>query len=191
MLSPRLRLCFVEQYLAILGSGYLDQHSHLHLPLALLKLHKKSDYKLKCRFCSPVGSDSTHQSLDLEKNPTKDFSELSWVFRCCWKMLSFLSMYRYASFHTSYDSVLGKHGLRGFKYLDYWMKFYLVFRIKLSIKPLNSNDPSFESSNYSWNQVTSFSLKSFLVRNRGVGQENFISCCDFQLGLRRSFSVCF
>ena len=36
--------------------SHLDQHSHLHLPLALLKLHKKSDYKLKCRFCSPVGS---------------------------------------------------------------------------------------------------------------------------------------
>ena len=36
--------------------SHLDQHSHLHLPLALLKLHKKSDYKLKCRFCSTVGS---------------------------------------------------------------------------------------------------------------------------------------
>ena len=38
--------------------SHLDQHSHLHLPLALLKLHKKSDYKLKCRFCSTNGTDT-------------------------------------------------------------------------------------------------------------------------------------
>ena len=52
------RMCFVERYLAIPDCNHLDQDSHLHLPPPLLKLHKKSDYKLKCRFCSPVGSDS-------------------------------------------------------------------------------------------------------------------------------------
>ena len=49
--------CLLSIQVFRVGAIWTNQ-SHLHLPLTLLKLNKKSDYKLKCRFCSTNGTDT-------------------------------------------------------------------------------------------------------------------------------------
>ena len=142
-----LRLCFVERYLAILGCNHLDQHSHLHLPLALLKLHKKSDYKLKCRFCSSVGSDSrTDWSLVLRNFQQKaSLQNLSQIWPHVLLELNYSSFVLSLSFSFRIPWLWRyKKDLR----FDYWIEFYLVFKIKLSIKP-----PQFKWSKFWINQL--------------------------------------
>ena len=172
-----LRMCFVERYLAILGCNHLDQESHLHLPPHYWNYTRNLIINWNVVFVAQLAQTPAQTESWIEKMNKRLFVKQSLSFTAFSPFLFCLLKY----------TLLWKEILM----FDHWIKFYLVFKIKLSIKPPNSNDPSFESTNYSWNQVTGFSSESFPVRYREVGQEISFHAVISNWDWGVLFSVCF
>ena len=118
------RLCFVERYLAILSCNHLDQDSHLHLPPHYWNYTRNLIINWNVVFVAQLAQ-TPEQTWVL--NWTKNFNNKlgDRVFRDShFKPILVLSL-RIPWFDQK----------RKILTFDNWIKFYLVFKIKLSIKP--------------------------------------------------------